>query len=168
MNLINLPVMTDTTTITGTMWTTFAAIAIAVASVLFTLFAKSIFTIVQKSMAMKDQMATKKEQREFEDSIRDELRSYKQELQDAVLNACMKVIDDRLKDIKDIQTTASSMTATKAIIEVELKQVMEKYDEIKNISDYVRNLGNDVNQLKYGKNASVISERRSESNSEKK
>ena len=62
--------------------------------------------------------------------------------------------------MNDIKETADNMKIVKAQVDSSLKNIEEKYDEIKQIGDTVRVLNVKVNRLEYGKE--TASERRTE------
>ena len=65
-----------------------------------------------------------------------------------------------MKPMDDIKETADNMKIVKAQVDSSLKNIEEKYDEIKQIGDTVRVLNVKVNRLEYGKE--TASERRTE------
>ena len=72
----------------------------------------------------------------------------------------MNVVEREMKPMDDIKETADNMKIVKAQVDSSLKNIEEKYDEIKQIGDTVRVLNVKVNRLEYGKE--TASERRTE------
>jgi hypothetical protein len=129
---------------------------VAMASLAFSIFAKSIMTIFRMGATFKVQFATKNEQKEFEKQVISDLRDYKDELLKVVMAGAMEVIREKLKDIDTIQETANTMKATEARLEVQIKSAMEKVDEVRGMSDNLRSLNAKVDRLQYGQDNADI------------
>jgi hypothetical protein len=129
---------------------------VAMASLAFSIFAKSIMTIFRMGATFKVQFATKNEQKEFEKQVISDLRDYKDELLKVVMAGAMEVIREKLKDVDIIQQTANDMKATEARLEIQIKSAMEKVEEVRGMADNVRSLNAKVDRLQYGQDQSDI------------
>jgi hypothetical protein len=129
---------------------------ITMASLAFTIFAKSVITIFRMGATFKVQFATKNEQKEFEKQVISDLRDYKDELLKVVMAGAMEVIREKLKDVDTIQQTANDMKATEARLEIQIKSAMEKVEEVRGMADNVRSLNAKVDRLQYGQDQSDI------------
>lgn len=125
------------------------SVMIMIAGVVIIAFAKAIIKIYKMGATDKAHQVTRSELTDFENQMRTDMRSYTGQIQKVVLEACLKVIDAKLKDIDEVKGTAVDMKVMKAELEAEIKTTMEKYDEIKSVSDSVRSLGNKVSRLEY-------------------
>ena len=121
----------------------------AVVSLLVIAFAKTIISIFRLGVTFKSNLASRSELREFEAEMRKDMRGYATQIQKSVTDACMRVIDAKLKDVEGVQETAAEIKVLKAELEVEIKHALEKYDEIKSIGDSVRSLSNKVTRMEY-------------------
>jgi len=129
---------------------------VAMASLAFSIFAKSVMTIFRMGATFKVQFATKNEQKEFEKQVISDLRDYKDELLKVVMAGAMEVIREKLKDVDTIQQTANDMKATEARLEIQIKSAMEKVEEVRGMADNVRSLNAKVDRLQYGQDQSDI------------
>ena len=125
------------------------SVILTLAAILIIAFARAIIKIFQMGATFKVQLATKDEMEAFKKEVRDEMHSYAIGVQKAVMDACMKVIDNRLMDIAEAKQTSVDIKLLKVELENEIEKVMEKYDEIKAVSDNVRALNTKVNRLEY-------------------
>lgn len=125
------------------------SVIIMLAGVIIIAFAKAIIKIYKMGVTDKAHQVTREELIDFENQMRTDMRGYTGQIQKVVLEACLKVIDSKLKDIEDVKDAAVDMKVMKAEIEAEIKSTLEKYDEIKSVSDSVRSLGNKVSRLEY-------------------
>ena len=138
------------------------AVIIFIITIALTVFSRMVIKIFRFGMTYKTELATKKEQQEFEEQIKKDMRSYKDEVTKNVMVTCMRVIDERLKDLDEVKEMSDDMKITKTKLEVQINNALEKYDEIKSLGENVRLLSNKVNRLEYGdKNEAV---RRSDDN----
>ena len=133
-----------------------SSIMMTIAGILIIAFAKSIIKIYKMGVTDKSHQVTREELIEFENQMRTDMRGYTGQIQKVVLEACLKVIDSKLKDIDDVKDAAVDMRIMKTELETEIKSALEKYDEIKSVSDSVRSLGNKVSRLEYNNENSTI------------
>ena len=126
------------------------SVMITIAGIMIIAFARSIIRIFRMGVTFKTELATKDEMREFEAEMRRDMRGYCIQIQKVVTDAAMNVINNKLKDIEDVKHAAEDMRVMKAQIEAEIKVALEKYDEMKAVSDNVRVLTNKVQRLEYG------------------
>ena len=92
--------------------------------------------------------------------MRKDMRGYATQIQKSCTESVMNVVEREMKPMDDIKETADNMKIVKAQVDSSLKNIEEKYDEIKQIGDTVRVLNVKVNRLEYGKE--TASERRTE------
>ena len=133
----------------------------AVVSLLVIAFAKTIISIFRLGVTFKSNLASRSELREFEAEMRKDMRGYATQIQKSVTDACMRVIDAKLKDVEGVQETATEIKLLKAELEAEIKHALEKYDEIKSVGDSVRALSNKVTRMEY-KDSTTNTSRRTE------
>lgn len=125
------------------------SIMIIVATVMVIAFARSITKIFTMGVTFKSDIVTRKEQREFEEEMRRDMRSYAAQIQKSVSESLMLVLNNKLKDIDDAKDAADTIRIVKAEIDLQLKNINEKYDNIKAISDEVRNLNTKIQRIEY-------------------
>jgi len=126
------------------------AIIITVSTLMMTLFARTIIKVFRLGVTFKTQLATKEEMNKFEEDIRRDLRAYKEEISTVVMTTSIQIINDKLKDVSDIHKLLSEMKSLKAVMDVEIKNMMRKVDEVYSLSDAVRILTNKVNRMEFG------------------
>lgn len=132
------------------------AVIITISTLMMTLFAKTIIKVFRLGVTFKTHLATKEELRIFEEEIRRDLRSYKEELSTVVMTTAIQIINDKLKDIDNIRNVLSDIKSIKAVLDVEIKNAMSKVDEVHSLSDTVRILSNKVQRLEFGKDVTDI------------
>lgn len=137
------------------------SVVVTIVSIMIIAFAKSIISIFNMGVRFKSNLVTRAELNNFETEIRRDMRSYATQIQKAVTDACIRVIDSKLKDIEGAQDAVVEMKVLKTELEAEIKHTLEKYDEIKSVADSVRSLSNKVTKLEY-KDSTLTSERRTE------
>lgn len=125
------------------------SVIVTIISLLVMGFAKSIISIFRLGVTFKSNLATKAELNAFESEMRKDMRAYATQIQKSVTDACMRVIDAKLKDIEGAQNAVTDMKILKAQLETEIEHALEKYDEIKNVGDSIRSLSNRVQRLEY-------------------
>lgn len=112
-------------------------------------FSKAVISIFRMGVTYKSNLASRSELREFEAEMRKDMRSYATQIQKSVTDACMRVIDAKLRDVENVQETATEIKLLKNELELEIKHALEKYDEIKSVGDSVRALSNKVTRMEY-------------------
>lgn len=112
-------------------------------------FSKAVISIFRMGVTYKSNLASRSELREFEADMRKDMRSYATQIQKSVTDACMRVIDAKLRDVENVQETATEIKLLKNELELEIKHALEKYDEIKSVGDSVRALSNKVTRMEY-------------------
>lgn len=123
-------------------------------------FAKAIIRIFRMGVNFATEMASKKELNEFSAEVKQDMRAYAQQIQRAVLESVMRVVDSRLQNVDNVNDTANDMKLLKIEIENEVKNAIERIDDVKSLSDTVRALSNKVSRLEF--NGETRSERRKE------
>lgn len=127
---------------------------------LVTIVWRAILKIYNLGKSDKKMLVTKNEQKEFENDMRRDMRGYAEQIQKTAIDSSMRVIEKELKNLDDVHDIATEMKVMKSSLEAEMKNMNEKYNEIKSVSDSVRTLNNKVMRLEYGTENS--GERRSE------
>lgn len=140
------------------------SVILVIATIMITAFAKCITRIFRMGVTFKADLATKTDQREFEEEIRRDMRGYAVQIQKSVSDSLMTVLNNRLKDIEEAKQAATDIKITKAAIDLQIKTINEKTDNIKEVSDAVRSLSNRVQRLEYNNTTNIIqkTDRRSE------
>jgi fumarate reductase subunit C len=160
MNIFNLMLLTSENSGSTDFWGSFfsflqnPAIIITLATLVFTVFAKSIVGIFKMGINFSERDISEK-QLKFEKQIITDLRSYKEELLRVTLTAAMEAINDKLKDVNAIKEAASNMKAIETKVEIQVKTALEKMDEVKAMSDNLRALNAKVERLQYGDQSQV-------------
>jgi biopolymer transport protein ExbB/TolQ len=127
-----------------------------ISTVMFTLFVRSIITVFRYGVFFRAELATKKEQQEFEQHIKSDLRGYKEELLNIVLKSSDRIINDKVKALENLKDLPAKITALDQVLDQKIKNLNEKLDAIKSLEDNVRSLNTKVNRLEYGQtNADV-------------
>ena len=121
---------------------------------------RAVLKVYNMGKTDKKSLVSKDEFKEFEDSMRKDMRGYATQIQKSCTESVMNVVEREMKPMDDIKETADNMKIVKAQVDSSLKNIEEKYDEIKQIGDTVRVLNVKVNRLEYGKE--TASERRTE------
>ncbi len=124
-------------------------------------FAKAIIKIFNMGVMFKTNLATKKEQQEFEERIRQDLVNYKEEIQRTVLSVCLRTIDREMRHVDEINKTATELKLSEQSMRAKMEDLNSKYDEVKATTDSVHALTTKVQRLEFGKDISRL-ERRSE------
>lgn len=121
-----------------------------------TVFARTVFWIFRQAVLFRTELVSKKEQKEFEKEIENNLRNYKEELAEVVLAAAMEVIKEKLKDFDEIKNLASDAKVTEAKLKLLIDDAIEKVNEVRSMSDNLRSLNAKVDRLEYGKDQAGI------------
>lgn len=137
-----------------------------VVGILIVAFAKAIIKIFQMGVYFKADLASKQELRQFENEMRRDMRSYCIQIQKTVTEAVMIIINNKLKDIEESREVATEMRVLRAEIEAELRNVIERSEEVRSAADTVRTLSNKVAHIEYeievAKGQKSMSERRTD------
>ena len=121
-----------------------------------TVFASTVFWIFRQAVLFRTELVSKKEQKEFEKEVENNLRNYKEELAEVVLAAAMEVIKEKLKDFDEIKNLASDAKVTEAKLKLLIDDAIEKVNEVRSMSDNLRSLNAKVDRLEYGKDQAGI------------
>lgn len=135
------------------------SVIITVITLLIIGFSKAIISIFRMGVTFKSNLATKAELTAFESEIRKDMRGYATQIQKSVTDACMRVIDAKLKDVEDVQETATEIKMLKVELEAEIKHALAQYDEIKSVGDSLRTLNNKVTRMEYKDNTANTARR---------
>lgn len=130
------------------------AALIAFATMMFTIFAKTIITIFKMGTLFRAEYATKRDQLDFEAQMRDDFKSYKDEILKVVMSAAMEMIREKLSEIKEIKDTAQNVKIIEKELEIKMQIIMEKVDETRALGDNIRSLNAKVDRLQYGQQSS--------------
>jgi uncharacterized protein YukE len=136
----------------GIIITIFATLA----TLLFTVFARTIIVIFRYGVFFKAELASKQDLAEFKKEMKEEFRGYKEELFKAVMTTANSNINEKTKAIDSIGKTAQNLASTEAVLEEKIKNMTEKIEEVKSLGDTVRSLNNRVNRLEYGENSQEV------------
>jgi hypothetical protein len=124
-------------------------VIVTIAIFAFTVFAKSIIGIFKLGVFFSEREMSQR-QVKFEKQVIDDMRSYKDELLKVTMTAAMETINDKLKNVDSIERTAQEMKATEARLDIQIKNAMEKVEEVRGMSDNLRSLNAKVDRLQYG------------------
>lgn len=122
-------------------------------------FSKAVISTFRMGVTYKSNLASRSELKDFEAEMRKDMRSYATQIQKSVTDACMRVIDTKLRDVENVQETATEIKLLKNELELEIKHALEKYDEIKSVGDSVRALNNKVTRMEYKDSTSNVARR---------
>jgi hypothetical protein len=103
--------------------------------------------IFKEGIYFKTELVSKKEMREFEEGIRNDIRGYRIELQKVVLDTCMREIKAQLKDVDEIKKNSQKMIEIRVSLEEKLKHLDAKYDEVRGYGASVKSLIDRVHNL---------------------
>ena len=134
--------------------------SIAIIVMACSIFSKTIIKIFRMGVTFKTKLVTKDEQTKFEESVRNDMRSYRDEIQRNILTTCMNTVDRELASIKDMKELAAEMKTAAEVQRVQMQQFEEKFNEIKSVGDVVRQLTTRMDRLEYG--ADTAARRRTE------
>jgi glutamine synthetase type III len=118
-------------------------------------FAKSIIKIFNMGVMFKTNLATKKEQKEFEERIRQDLINYKEEIQRTVLSICLRTIEREMRNVDTINNTANELKVSSETIKNKMDDLDAKYEEFKEVATKVRALGDKVQRLEFGRDTTI-------------
>ena len=118
-------------------------------------FAKSIIKIFNMGVMFKTNLATKKEQKDFEERIRQDLVNYKEEIQRTVLSICLRTIERELRNVDAINNTANELKVSSESIKSKMEDLDAKYDEFKEVATKVRTLSDKVQRLEFGRDTTI-------------
>jgi methyl-accepting chemotaxis protein len=118
-------------------------------------FAKSIIKIFNMGVMFKTNLATKKEQKDFEERIRQDLVNYKEEIQRTVLSICLRTIERVLRNVDAINNTANELKVSSESIKSQMEDLDAKYDEFKEVATKVRTLSDKVQRLEFGRDTTI-------------
>lgn len=119
-------------------------------TVVLTLFSKMVIKIFRYGVNYSNELASKSDFESFKREIRLDMRAYKDEVVKSIMNTCMKLIEERLKDIDNVRNAASDLKVFQAEIKAQLKAMNAQYDELKSYSDNLRALNAKVSRLEGG------------------
>ena len=112
--------------------------------------------IFKEGIYFKSELVSKKEMREFEESIRQDMRGYRVELQKVILDTCLREIKSSMKDLDSIKKDTDMMKELRIKLEHSLKDLDEKYDEIRGFGNQMQALRQKVQKLEIGKDANEV------------
>ena len=127
-----------------------APVIITIGTIALSIFVKTIIGIFRLGATFKTELVTKKEQREFENEMREDIKGYKLELQKSVMDACLKIVERELKPLENIKETEKRMDQIKTALDIQIKDILSKYDDVKEVADSVHSLALKVTRLEYG------------------
>lgn len=121
-----------------------------------TILCRTAVKIFRMGAQYRTNFATVAQQEKFQDSIREEIRNSKNEIQDSLLKICLREINREMKPLNDLQKLSEDLATSKEILDVKLNNIEDKYNEIKHITENVNVLEKKVNNLQYGDATSEI------------
>lgn len=136
------------------------SVTLTIAAILIIAFAKAIIKIFRMGVMYKADLASRKDLTEFEAEVRNDMRNYASQIQKAVTDSMMVLINERLKDIEDAKDAVETMKIMKVEMDSQIKIMLEKYEETRTISQEFRTMSNKIARLEY--NDENKNERRSE------
>lgn len=138
------------------------SVVLALATILIIAFARCIIRIFRMGATWKTEFATKKEQKDFEESMRKEMRGYAVQIQKVVTDAAVTIINSKLSDIEDAKKAAEDVKEIEIKLNAALEKENERYDELKGVSGKLNALSNTVARLDYNGISGNQTNRRSE------
>lgn len=132
------------------------SIIIPIATVMIIAFTKAIIKIFNMGIMFKSNTVTRDELKEFEDSIRQDMRGYAVQIQKLVTTSSLTVINDRLKEVDEVKKSATEMKIMKTELQAEMKNAIEKCNDAAALQGEVRNLSTRVQRLEYNQQQSNI------------
>ena len=132
------------------------SIIIPIATVMIIAFTKAIIKIFNMGIMFKSNTVTRDELKEFEDSIRQDMRGYAVQIQKLVTTSSLTVINDRLKEVDEVKKSAIEMKIMKTELQAEMKNAIEKCNDAAALQGEVRNLSTRVQRLEYNQQQSNI------------
>ena len=115
-----------------------------------TIISRTAIKIFRFGVNYKSNFSTVEQQKEFESATKEELRNIKNELQDSLLKSCMRAIDRETAPLKELKQIEEDVKSTKIKIDLQLKDIGEKYEDLRKMQDSVRDLEKRFNTIQYG------------------
>lgn len=119
-------------------------------SIAASILCKVAIKIFRFGVNYKSNFASVEQQKDFESEVKEELRAAKSEIQENVLKSTMRVIERETAPLKELRSIQEDVKATKLNIDMQLKNVDSKYEDLRKTSDSVRDLEKRMNTLQYG------------------
>ena len=123
---------------------------ILVITVCATALSRTAIKVFRFGVNYKSNFATVDQQKEFESTIREEIRIAKTDMQDSTLKVCLREIARETKSIAEIQEVAASIKTDKEVLIVKVDEINKKYNEIRAMGDRLSQLEQQVNRLMTG------------------
>lgn len=121
-----------------------------------TVIGRASIKIFRFGVNYKSTFATAEQQEKFENSMREELRNTKTEMQDNILKICLREITRETRPLRDIQSLATGLQTDREILTVRLDAIDQKYNEMRKLADNVNQLEQKVTRLQYSETTSEV------------
>lgn len=123
---------------------------IAIITICLTVFSRMVIKIFRFGATFKTELVTKDEQKAFEESIRKELRSWRDELQRNILETCLRTIEKELQSVSEIKEISQEMKTNMEVEKERMKVINESLTDVKSLADTIRQMNSRLNRLEYG------------------
>ena len=140
--------------------TPITAIAITIATVLFTIFTKTIITIYQQGIAFKTKFVTVEEFERLERELREEFRFYKEETTKTIMIAVNEMVKEKIKSFEDIRSIANEVHVDKETIDIKLETFNEKLKDLNEVRNAITSINNRINSLQMNRDGGTGNKRR--------
>lgn len=131
-------------------------VLILIISVAFTVVGKFALKIFRFGVNYKSNFASVEDNEKFKNDIRKELIANKDQTRDDVLKICLREISRETRPVKDLSSQMTEFLNKKEALDVRLKSMDEKYDEVKKAYENINQLSQRVQRLEYGEGTSDV------------
>lgn len=126
------------------------AVIVFVVGIAATIFYRTAIKIFRFGVSYKSNFATVEQQKEFESSVKEDMRNTRTELQETLLKSCMRVIERETAPLKELKQIQDDVKTTKTALDLQLKNINEKYNDLRKTTDSIRDLEKRVDIIQYG------------------
>lgn len=112
-----------------------------------TMFGRLVIKVYNWGKMDKKGLVTKQEFKEFEKNMRSDMREYRQEIQDVVMQTCLREVDKSTKEIKEFRRTAEEMKVQSKVSEERMKSYDEKMGRLDNIEEEQRYMNSKIKRM---------------------
>lgn len=120
-------------------------------TLILTIFGKMILSIYKAGLMHSKELMSReehmKEMNNFKAEVRADMRAYKTELTEVMMQTSVKIINEKLKDMDQIKAVAIDMKAVEARMNEQVKTIDEKYAEFRSVSDNMRSMNARIESL---------------------
>lgn len=132
-----------------------AGVTIFLSSVGLGVLFRAILKVYNLGRMDKKGLVTKEEQHLFEESVRTDMRSWKEELTTVVLNTSDRVINEKLKDVESARELIQEFKVDKAKLALEINEFSKSRSHIDDLTNQVRVLNTKITRLEFGNNDDI-------------